>query len=90
MSSNRDGLTSYAANGFTQGDVSIVTKLFGLTLLMVTFAGTANADQWFHPAPFFKDKPKPAVSAPEIDPASALSGLTMLLGGLAVFRLSWV
>ena len=27
-----------------------------------------------------------AVAAPEIDPASAVSGLTLLLGGLAVFR----
>jgi hypothetical protein len=26
------------------------------------------------------------LSAPEIDPASALSGLTLLLGGLAVVR----
>ena len=28
----------------------------------------------------------PATSAPEIDPAGALSGLTLLLGGLAVVR----
>lgn len=62
-----------------------MTKLFGMTLLMMTFAATANAGQFFHKDPFHKD-PKPAVSAPEIDPASALSGLTMLLGGLAVVR----
>jgi hypothetical protein len=55
-----------------------------LTLVLVAFAGTANAAH-FNPFPFFRD-PKPAVSAPEIDPASALSGLTMLLGGLAVVR----
>jgi hypothetical protein len=60
-----------------------VTRLFGLTLVFVTFAGTASAAHKHFP--IFKD-PKPAVSAPEIDPASALSGLTMLLGGLAVVR----
>jgi len=61
-----------------------VTRLFGLTLVLVTFAGTASAEHFKH-FPNLKD-PKPAVSAPEIDPASALSGLTMLLGGLAVVR----
>jgi hypothetical protein len=61
-----------------------VTRLFALTLVLVSFAGTASASH-FKNFPTFKD-PKPAVSAPEIDPASALSGLTMLLGGLAVMR----
>jgi len=58
-----------------------VTRLFALTLVLVSFAGTASAAHEKH----FKD-PRPAVSAPEIDPASALSGVTMLLGGLAVMR----
>lgn len=31
-------------------------------------------------------KGRPAMAAPEIDPASAMSGLTLLLGGLAVLR----
>lgn len=40
---------------------------------------------------FFKDwhkgtGPHSAVAAPEIDPASAMSGLTLLVGGLAVLR----
>ena len=30
--------------------------------------------------------PGHAMAAPEIDPASAMSGLTLLLGGLAVLR----
>ncbi|MHB8476634.1 MAG: hypothetical protein ACYDBZ_10165 [Steroidobacteraceae bacterium] len=30
--------------------------------------------------------PRSAVAAPEIDPASAASGLTLLLGGIAVLR----
>jgi hypothetical protein len=28
----------------------------------------------------------PSLSAPEIDPASAMAGLTLLLGGIAVMR----
>ena len=33
-----------------------------------------------------KDKPKPATAAPEIDPSSAMSALTLLAGGLAIIR----
>jgi hypothetical protein len=33
-----------------------------------------------------KDKPKPTTAAPEIDPSSAMSALTLLAGGLAVIR----
>jgi hypothetical protein len=82
------GLHFDAAKFDLLGD-RFVTRLFGLTLVLVTFAGTASASH-FDPFPSFKDPhfrdPKPAISAPEIDPASALSGLTMLLGGLAVVR----
>jgi len=34
----------------------------------------------------FSSVTPPTVAAPEIDPAGALSGLTLLLGGLAVVR----
>jgi hypothetical protein len=33
-----------------------------------------------------KDKDKTVTAAPEIDPASAISALTLLAGGLAVIR----
>jgi hypothetical protein len=33
-----------------------------------------------------KDKPKPSTAAPEIDPSSAMSALTLLAGGLAIIR----
>ena len=33
-----------------------------------------------------KDKPKPTTAAPEIDPSSAMSALTLLAGGLAIIR----
>jgi hypothetical protein len=49
-------------------------------------ASTALAAQWAPIAHFGISVPKNVVSAPEIDPASALGGLTLLLGGLAVVR----
>jgi hypothetical protein len=59
-------------------------KLIGLFTLSLVASAAANAsiqdrpsDGWYHSAP---------TNAPEIDPASALSGLTMLAGGLAVLR----
>jgi hypothetical protein len=52
-----------------------VTKIVGMILLMVTVAGVASAVEG-----------QPVVGAPEIDPASAVSGLTLLLGSLAVIR----
>jgi len=38
------------------------------------------------PSPSAVATPRSAVAAPEIDPASAASGLTLLLGGIAVLR----
>jgi hypothetical protein len=51
-----------------------MSRLIGAAALFLATAGVAGA---------YVIVP---VSAPEIDPASAVSGLTMLLGGLAVFR----
>ena len=66
-----------------------------LALVLMAMAGVASAseasDQCFHILwftlcpPADPDRP-PAVKAPEIDPASAMAGLTMLAGGLAVLR----
>jgi hypothetical protein len=42
---------------------------------------------WFIPITFCVPNRSPStVQAPEIDPASAMAGLTMLAGGLAVLR----
>lgn len=61
-------------------------KFVAIAILAFSASGIAFADgdkdhswtpSWWHHHP---------VSAPEIDPASALSGLTLLVGGLAVVR----
>jgi hypothetical protein len=62
----------------------------------MTMAGVASAssgdkdkclDLWlFTYCPKDHDQDRGAVKAPEIDPASAMAGLTMLVGGLAVLR----
>ena len=49
-------------------------KLIGTILMSAAFVGVAQA---------IAEIP---VSAPEIDPASAISGMTLLLGGLTVLR----
>jgi hypothetical protein len=41
---------------------------------------------WFLPPLCFAPPSSSPVKAPEIDPASAMAGLTMLAGGLAVLR----
>lgn len=65
-----------------------MSKLIAIVVLTM-FAGsaayaaghwTASEHYWTHGA---KDT---TISAPEIDPASSLSGLTLLAGGLAVLR----
>jgi hypothetical protein len=68
-------------------------RKFSLALALMTFAGIASANSggsncinfwiftWCPPT----KNPSP-VNAPEIDPASAMAGLTMLAGGLAVLR----
>jgi hypothetical protein len=59
-------------------------KFIGLVALFLCAGSVAVAHDdhdwtpsWWHRNP---------VAAPEIDPASALSGLTLLVGGLAVVR----
>ena len=66
----------------------------GLALALMTMAGVASAKDsdsnkcfhilWFDfCAPSEKHEP---VKAPEIDPSSAMAGLTLMMGGLAVLR----
>jgi hypothetical protein len=71
-----------------------VYRKIGLVLALMTMAGIAsagdsNSDKCFHMLWFDfcppTGKPDP-VKAPEIDPSSAMAGLTLMLGGLAVLR----
>jgi hypothetical protein len=57
-----------------------MSRLIGAALLIAMTAGVAGAVVLV-PGPTAVP-----LLAPEIDPASALSGLTLLLGGLAVVR----
>jgi LPXTG-motif cell wall-anchored protein len=77
-----------------QPEVYTVLRKISLALVLASLAGVASAantgsgDQCFQIAWFTFCSPQtpPAVKAPEIDPASAMAGLTMLAGGLAVLR----
>jgi LPXTG-motif cell wall-anchored protein len=65
-----------------------MVRQFCIAALLMTMAGVASAGdrdrcEHFWCKPDFDPKP---VRAPEIDPASAMAGLTMLAGGLAVLR----
>ena len=70
-----------------------MVRKISLALVLMAMAGVASASG-SKPACFqflwFTYCPKPTnpspVKAPEIDPASAMAGLTMLAGGLAVLR----
>jgi len=68
----------------------VLAKVIGILALSAGLASTAFAGHWSGTARFgWSSQPKiqqEVVSAPEIDPAGALSGLTLLLGGLAVVR----
>ena len=72
-----------------------MVKKIGLAVMLVAMAGIASAGgsspsnctniEWLQ----FLCQAGPnrgTVKAPEIDPASAMAGLTMLAGGLAVLR----
>ena len=65
-------------------------RKISLALVLMTVAGVATArdqNQSFFGFDFRMPSYQPqAVQAPEIDPASAMAGLTMLAGGLAVLR----
>jgi hypothetical protein len=72
-----------------------VIRKISLALVLMTMAGVASASDkgdrclqilWFPPVCFGPSSPSSPVKAPEIDPASAMAGLTMLAGGLAVLR----
>jgi len=76
-----------------------MVKKIGLAVVMFALAGVASADARGGGGFGFgcidlgfieincKAPPKTGpASAPEIDPASAMAGLTMLAGGLAVLR----
>ncbi|HUN74690.1 MAG TPA: hypothetical protein VMU40_09260 [Steroidobacteraceae bacterium] len=59
-----------------------MAKLFSILVLSLGVAGVAQALTTLPPSV----TPPTAHSAPEIDPSSALMGLTLLAGGLAVIR----
>jgi hypothetical protein len=71
-----------------------MVRKISLALVLMAMAGAASAGQnnsngcfqilWWTFCPP-SEYPKP-LKAPEIDPASAMAGLTMLAGGLAVLR----
>ncbi len=73
-------------------------KMIGLLILITGAVGLARADDnhHWHDQGWNSDSGQHdwrdgsdwhvAVSAPEIDPASALSGLTLLVGGVVVAR----
>ena len=60
-----------------------------LTLVGMAWAGSAVGQIPPPPSPYFRlppPPPPPHHRAPEIDPAGAMAGLTLLAGGLAVLR----
>jgi hypothetical protein len=75
-----------------------VIRKISLALVLMTVAGVATAKDkdkcehrfWFDSCKqdFKRDQDfeRDAVKAPEIDPASAMAGLTLLAGGLVVLR----
>lgn len=70
----------------------VASKAIGILVLSLCVGTAAYAGQWQPNSHFGFQGPHqftvvtPPAAAPEIDPASAFSGLTLLLGGLAVVR----
>ncbi|HTT05512.1 MAG TPA: hypothetical protein VMF64_09500 [Steroidobacteraceae bacterium] len=74
----------------------VVIEAIGVLALSLGAASAASAAQWAGAAHYgfqaaahtnwATTQSTSATSAPEIDPAGALSGLTLLLGGLAIVR----
>jgi hypothetical protein len=65
----------------------MMKTIFGLAVVMGAMSGTAMAGDRDHGFGDFDHRDKGfTMSAPEIDPASAMSALTMLAGGLVVVR----
>jgi hypothetical protein len=63
-----------------------MTKTVGLAILLFGMASLASAGVDQDKTPVWCPPPPKQMKAPEIDPASAMAGLTMLTGGLAVLR----
>jgi hypothetical protein len=69
-------------------EIQVLKAIMGIALLTLGGAMAAQAAPDFSRGPDH-DRPSPTHSrhaVPEIDPASAMSGLTLLLGGLTVLR----
>jgi hypothetical protein len=77
----------------------VMVRKFALAVLLATVAGVASASPpgvtckieyfWgFIPYEVCTTSPprKPVLAAPEIDAASAVAGLTFMIGGLAMLR----
>jgi len=64
----------------------ISTRKLVATALLCSVAGIATAGHTFPWGGWQPPPPPPRYNAPEIDPASASSALTLLMGGLAVLR----
>jgi hypothetical protein len=76
-----------------------MVKKLGLAILLATVAGVASAyppgvscttEYFWGIFPYevctYSAPPKHVVAAPEMDAASAVAGLTLMVGGLAVLR----
>ncbi|HEX4240305.1 MAG TPA: hypothetical protein VHZ53_02765 [Steroidobacteraceae bacterium] len=74
-----------------------VVKKIALTVALMTMAGIASASNnggnngcyqilWIEFCPPVQSSPPGNTKAPELDPASAMAGLSLLAGGLAVLR----
>jgi hypothetical protein len=65
------------------------TQIVCLAILLLSTAGAASADQDHHRGgdhDWFHEGEEHSVRAPELDPASMVSGLTLLAGALVVLR----
>jgi hypothetical protein len=72
-------IAAVAGAGFRRFQVFKVIGILICSMFVTNAALAKDWPTWWHHHP-------DTVSAPEIDPASALSGLTLLVGGLAVVR----
>lgn len=87
-----------ASRSLKSCEVTLMIKKIGLMVLLATLSGAASArgpvetcttKYLFFGLISYQSCPHTGggtVSAPEIDPASAMAGLTLLMGGLAVLR----
>jgi hypothetical protein len=92
------GVVLYISLSPISGAEGETLKKIGLLILLATVGGVASASppNYICKTEYFWGvipyevckvaKPSPALRAPEIDPASAAAGVTLLIGGLAVLR----